>query len=154
VGADNDTVRTARDTVAFAEKHWIDSLMLNVLTPGIGTKQYDLMNGDQRVFERRWQFYDGQHVIFTPKRMTAAELQNEVIKGYRRFYSIRSVLRYLMRLRFSNALEHIWGWIYIHRWEKDPTNRAYVQALEGRPAAPADPVGQLSTEVPAREAAR
>ena len=64
IGADSDTARTARDTVAFAEKHGIDSLMLNVLTPGLGTKQYEMMNAGARVFEERWQFYDGQHVIF------------------------------------------------------------------------------------------
>ena len=59
IGADNDTARTADDTVAFAEKHGIDSLMLNVLTPGLGTKQYEMMNAGDRVFEERWQFYDG-----------------------------------------------------------------------------------------------
>ncbi len=134
VGADNDTIRTVRDTVAFAEKHGIDSLMLNVLTPGIGTKQYDLMNGDDRVFERRWQYYDGQHVIFEPQNMTPAELQTEVIKGYRRFYSLGSSLRYLLRLRFGNALEHLWGRLYIHRWQSDPANRAYLRQLEERPA--------------------
>ena len=78
VGADNDTARTAHLTVAFAERHGIDSLMLNVLTPGLGTKQYELMNAGDRVFEHRWQFYDGQHVIFTPQRMTrpgAADLR-------------------------------------------------------------------------------
>ena len=88
VGADNDTARTASDTVAFAKRYRIDSLMLNVLTPGIGTKQYEMMDGDNRVFEDRWQFYDGQHVIFAPQNMTASQLQTEVIDGYRRFYSV------------------------------------------------------------------
>jgi radical SAM superfamily enzyme YgiQ (UPF0313 family) len=137
VGADNDTVRTAPDTVAFAERHRIDSLMLNVLTPGIGTKQYELMNAGDRVFEHRWQFYDGQHVIFTPQRMTPLELQTSVIDGYGRFYSLRRALTHLAHLRFGNALEHAWGWVFIHRWQKDPANRAYVQGLEQRAAAPA-----------------
>ncbi len=70
VGADNDTVRTAHDTVTFAQKHGIDSLMLNILTPGLGTKQYELMNAGERIFEHRWQFYDGQHVIFAPRHMS------------------------------------------------------------------------------------
>ena len=95
VAADNDTARTAPDTVEFAERHGIDSLMLNVLTPGIGTRQYELMNAGDRVFEHRWQFYDGQHVIFTPQRMTALELQTSVVDGYRRFYSLRRAIRHL-----------------------------------------------------------
>jgi len=137
VGADSDTARTARDTVDFAKRYEIDSLMLNILTPGIGTKQYEMMNGDERVFERRWQFYDGQHVIFTPQNMTASQLQTEVIDGYRRFYSIGHILRPLVHLRFSNALERFWGRLFIRRWQKDPANRAYVQEL-GRRSAAAD----------------
>jgi anaerobic magnesium-protoporphyrin IX monomethyl ester cyclase len=137
VGADSDTARTAADTVAFAERYKIDSLMLNVLTPGIGTRQYDMMNGDERVFERRWQFYEGQHVIFTPQNMTPHELQTTVVEGYRHFYSLRRVAGHLVHLRFENALEHLWGWLYIHRWQKDPRNRAYIEALVGRPACPA-----------------
>jgi anaerobic magnesium-protoporphyrin IX monomethyl ester cyclase len=139
VGADTDTITTANDTVAFAEKHGIDSIMLNVLTPGVGTKQYDLMGAGDRVFEHRWQFYDGQHVIFTPKLMTPAELQNAVVNGYRRFYSLSSSLKYMLRLRFGNALEHLWGWWFIHSWQRDPTNRAYLGELDERSAT--TPVG-------------
>jgi len=138
VGADNDTERTAGDIVAFAKRYGIDSLMLNILTPGLGTKQYEMMNGDARVFERRWQFYDGQHVIFAPQNMTASQLQTEVIDGYRRFYSVSHILRPLVRLRFGNALERLWGWLFIHRWQRDPTNRAYLEELEGRSAARGD----------------
>ncbi len=132
IGADNDTERTTRDTVAFAEKHGIDSLMLNVLTPGLGTKQYEMMNGDDRVFEERWQFYDGQHVIFEPQQMTPVELQTGVVKGYRHFYSLRRSLKYLVRLRFERMLEHLWGWWYIRRWQREPANRAYIRELAGR----------------------
>jgi radical SAM superfamily enzyme YgiQ (UPF0313 family) len=129
VGADSDTARTARDTVAFAERHGVDSLMLNVLTPGLGTKQYELMDAGDRIFENRWQFYDGQHVIFVPQQMTPVELQTAVVKGYRHFYSLRQGLRFLVRLRFSGVVEHLWGWLFIRRWQKDPANRAYVQQL-------------------------
>jgi radical SAM superfamily enzyme YgiQ (UPF0313 family) len=145
VGADNDTARTAQLTVDFAEKYGIDSLMLNILTPATGTKQYESMNGDDRVFEHRWQFYDGQHVVFTPQRMTALELQTSVIQGYRYFYSLRRAFRHLVHLRFGNVLEHLWGRLFIYRWQKDPRNRDYVRSLAQRPAlAPAAP--QAATE--------
>ena len=144
IGADNDTARTADDTVSFAEKHGIDSLMLNVLTPGLGTKQYEMMNAGDRVFEERWQFYDGQHVIFEPQNMTPVELQTGIVKGYRHFYSLRRSLKYLVRLRFERLLEHLWGWWYIRRWQREPANRTYIRELAGRrrydaaatPAAP------------------
>ena len=137
VGADNDTARTAGDTVDFAHKHDIDSLMLNVLTPGLGTKQYEMMNAGERVFEHGWQYYDGQHVIFVPEKMTPLELQNSVVEGYRRFYSLRRSLRLLLRLRLGRTLEHLWGVLYIHRWRKDAGNRAYIQGLARRSRAAA-----------------
>ncbi len=129
VGADSDTARTTRDTVAFAERHGIDSLMLNVLTPGLGTKQYEMMDAGSRIFEERWQFYDGQHVIFVPQNMTPSELQTEVVKGYRHFYSLRRSLKYLARLRFGRLLEHLWGWLYVRLWQRHPANRAYLREL-------------------------
>jgi anaerobic magnesium-protoporphyrin IX monomethyl ester cyclase len=135
VGADSDTARTASDIVAFAKRYAIDSLMLNILTPGLGTKQYEMMNGGDRVFERRWQFYDGQHVIFAPHNMTASQLQTAVIDGYRSFYSVGHILRPLARLRFGNSLERMWGWMYIRRWQRDPRNQTYLQELPQRSSA-------------------
>ena len=129
VGADSDTADTARDTVAFAEKHGIDTLMLNVLTPGLGTRQFEMMDAGNRIFETRWQFYDGQHVIYVPQKMTPAELQTGVLEGYRHFYSLRRGLKHLVRLRFGDLLPHFWGWLYIHRWQKDPANQAYAEEL-------------------------
>ena len=132
VGADDDTIRTARETVDFAHRHEIDSVMLNILTPGLGTKQYELMNAGERVFEHRWQFYDGQHVIFMPKKMTPLDLQNSVVEGYRRFYSFRRALRLIARRRWGVLLENLWGCLFIRRWRRDPTNRAYIEGLKGR----------------------
>ena len=96
-----------------------------------------MMHAGERVFEHRWQFYDGQHVIFAPQNLTPVELQTEIVKGYRRFYSVGHILRSLVRLRFPRLLEHLWGWLYIHRWQKDPTNRAYIEALAERSGASA-----------------
>jgi anaerobic magnesium-protoporphyrin IX monomethyl ester cyclase len=132
IGADTDTSRTVRDTVAFAEKHRVDSVMLNILTPGLGTKQYEIMDAGSRIFERRWQFYDGQHVVFAPQNMTPAELQTEIMKGYRHFHSLRRGMRFLVRLRFGRWLEHFWGWLYVRLWWKDPANRAFVRGLRER----------------------
>jgi len=132
VGADTDSIATVRETAAFAEKHRIDSLMLNVLTPAIGTSQYDAMDAGSRIFERRWQFYDGQHVVFEPRGMSAAELQREYLRGYRDFYSLRRGLRLLKERRFGVLGSHLWGRWFLHRWLKDPTNRAYVAELDRR----------------------
>jgi radical SAM superfamily enzyme YgiQ (UPF0313 family) len=151
VGGDNDTRRTAREIVDFAQTHGIDTVMLNVLTPGLGTKQYEMMHAGDRIFEHRWQFYDGQHIIFSPQRMTALELQCSVVEGYRRFYSLRPGLRLLVRLRFGRLLEHLWGTLFIHRWQRDEANRAYLEGLgrlSVRPAASGVAVAEPAEAVP------
>jgi hypothetical protein len=138
VGADSDRARAARATAAFADTHGNDSLMLNVLTPGLGTRQYAMMDAGNRIFEERWQFYDGQHVVFTPQQMTPLELQTGVVTAYQQFYSLRRGLKLLARLRFGTMLENLWGWLYIRRWQQDPTNRAYVEGLGTRSGASRD----------------
>ena len=132
VGADSDSARTARATVDFAMKHGIDTLMVNVLTPAIGTKQYEAMNAGSRIFEQRWQFYDGQHVVFAPQQMTPSELQHGVVAAYRRFYTLRRGLGHLRRLRLTHLLDHMWGWWFIRRWAREPVNRSYMRQLAER----------------------
>ena len=90
LGADTDTVQTVRDTVTFAKKNRIDTLMLNILTPLPGTPQFQEMQREDRIFDHRWHLYDAHHVVFEPRLMTPYELQKEVLRGYMRFYSLRT----------------------------------------------------------------
>ena len=57
LGGDGDTVQTLRDTVTFALRHHIDSLMLNILTPGPGTQQYAEMEAQDRMLDTRWNLW-------------------------------------------------------------------------------------------------
>ena len=70
LGADDDTRQTVRDTVSFALKHHIDTVMLNILTPLPGTQQFQQMEEQGRIFDKRWHLYDAHHVVFTPRQMT------------------------------------------------------------------------------------
>ncbi len=144
LGADTDDARTVRDTVSFALEHRIDTLMMNILTPAPGTRWFTEMDMDGRIFDRRWEFYDGQHVVITPGRMTPSELAGEVVKGYARFYSFRRGLAYLAARRWANLRDHSWGWWFVRRWPRAPGNQRYLAelaALEapGRPRPHATP---------------
>jgi radical SAM superfamily enzyme YgiQ (UPF0313 family) len=141
LGADSDTVQTVRDTVAFALKNRIDTVMLNILTPLPGTPQFNDLQAAGRIFEKRWELYDAHHVVFQPKLMTPYELQVAVMKGYMRFYSLRTWLGYVFTFRFTKQLlYHGWGMVIIRTWRKDERNKAFIQALKRlprpRPAAP------------------
>jgi len=129
LGADTDDRQTASDTVTFALEHHLDSIMLNILTPAPGTQWFDEMEAEGRVFDRRWELYDGQHVVMTPLRMAPAELQAEVLDAYARFYSLRRWLGHLVGRRWVRVRDHAWCWWFVHRWPRDPRNRRYLADL-------------------------
>ena len=131
LGADDDDVQTVRDTVAFAIKNKIDTVMLNILTPLPGTQQFEEFDDAGRIFDKRWELYDAHHVVFEPARMTPYELQIEVLRGYMRFYSLRTWLRYIFTLQFTKQLLfHWWGMVIIRNWRKDERNKAFIKALK------------------------
>lgn len=133
LGADDDNKRTVRDTVDFALKHRIDTVMLNILTPLPGTPMYETLDEQGRIFDKRWHLYDAHHVVFTPKNMTPYELQKEVVRAYARFYSKRQWLKLLVTFRFTKLLFHSWGVWIIRTWRRDARNKAFMRSLKRLP---------------------
>lgn len=132
LGADTDTADTVRETVQFALEHRIDTLMLNILTPGPGTQQYEQMEAEGRLFDKRWQHYDGQHVVFAPRNMTAVALQRETLRGYARFYSLRRVFRFLFTFRRAELRLTTMGVFYLRKWRTEKENRIFLKSLRKR----------------------
>ena len=105
--------------------------MLNILTPLPGTQQFQEFDEAGRIFDKRWELYDAHHVVFEPARMTPYELQIEVLRGYMRFYSLRTWLRYIFTLQFTKQLLfHWWGMAIIRNWRRDERNKAFIKALK------------------------
>jgi anaerobic magnesium-protoporphyrin IX monomethyl ester cyclase len=143
LGADTDSAETIRDTVRFAREHNIDTLMLNILTPLPGTRQFTDLDTAGRIFDRHWDLYDALHVVFTPAQMTADELQREVMRAYSRFYSPIQWLRHLAARRFGPMALYSWYWWFLRRWPRERSNRAFLRmlrrvSLAGAPACAAD----------------
>jgi radical SAM superfamily enzyme YgiQ (UPF0313 family) len=137
LGADSDTADTIRETARFARKHDISTLMLNILTPLPGTPLFDELDAKGRIFDRHWDLFDGQHVVFTPRKMTPDRLQTEVWGAYARFYSFRQWLKYLATFRYGTMALYSWYWVFLRRWRKEKGNRDYLEMLKQlSPAAP------------------
>jgi radical SAM superfamily enzyme YgiQ (UPF0313 family) len=136
LGADTDSRDTVRRTLAFAREHRIDTLMLNVLTPAPGTRQFAELDAEGRIFTRRWELYDGLHVVFTPRQMEPHELQSEVLRAYRRFYSTRRWLAFCLTLRFTRVRDYSWCWWFVRFWRRQKGNRVYLRMIK-RPRWPA-----------------
>jgi len=133
IGADTDTRDTVRETAKFAREHHIDTLMLNILTPLPGTQQFADMDEADRIFNRDWDLYDGQHVVFSPAQMSAEELQLEVMRAFARFYSPGQWLKYLATFHYGTMALYSWYWWFLRRWRADRGNRAYLEMLKRLP---------------------
>lgn len=92
LGSDDDDAGTVRDTLRFANEMKIDSVQFLTLTPLPGTKTFAALEAENRIFTHDWRLYDGHHVVYTPKLMTAKQLQETSLKAMMDFYSLPNVL--------------------------------------------------------------
>lgn len=116
LGGDDDNEKTVWDTVRFAIKHKIDTVQMTILTPFPGTKVQQELDEQKRIFDKNWSLYDGQHIVFTPKLLSARALQANVLKAHIRFYSLYNSFVLFVKLRFRNAFFRLMGYMIIKDW--------------------------------------
>lgn len=131
LGGDSDGKKTALETVKFALKHKIDTIQMMILTPFPGTKVYDDLQKQNRIFSRDWDLYDGQHTVFTPKLLSARELQMNTVKAYARFYSLFNAVSLLVRCKFRNALFRFMGHSILKEWKRRNYSMEWLAHPEG-----------------------
>ena len=66
VGFDHDGPAIFENCLRFLDRHGIDALQLNILTPLPGTPLFEDMRRAGRITGCRWQDYDFRHVVFEP----------------------------------------------------------------------------------------
>lgn len=86
-GADPDTTDVFKMTADFALDCGIDTVQYNVLTPLPGTRLWDRIVSEGRLLHKKWRYYDGLHVVFHPKNMSPAELQQGMMTCFGDFYT-------------------------------------------------------------------
>jgi radical SAM superfamily enzyme YgiQ (UPF0313 family) len=86
-GSDDDDRRVFRRTSEFCNHFGINSAQYATLVPLPGTQVYNEFEKTGRLLHKRWEYYDGLHTVFQPRRMTALELQQGMIDAYKDFYS-------------------------------------------------------------------
>jgi radical SAM superfamily enzyme YgiQ (UPF0313 family) len=94
-GFDTDGPEVFRSTLAMLEDIGIDAIQASILTPLPGTPLFDDMKG--RITDTDWEHYDYRHAVFTPKRMTAADLQAGADWVIRKYYSPLRILKRALR---------------------------------------------------------
>jgi radical SAM superfamily enzyme YgiQ (UPF0313 family) len=103
-GMDGDGADVFEQTARFAIDAKIDLPRFAIVTPFPGTALFKRLESEGRILTRDWSLYDGQHVVFQPKRMSVAELQQGTERAWRLAYGWRSIWN---RLRASPAPLHV-----------------------------------------------
>ncbi len=92
-GYDYDDPSVFDEFLEFAGQNRIEGAFLPILTPFPGTRIYQRLKQEGRLFTEDWSKYDMATVVFQPKRMTVQELQEGFWKVNRSFYSFPSMLK-------------------------------------------------------------
>jgi radical SAM superfamily enzyme YgiQ (UPF0313 family) len=103
-GIDDHTTDVFEETAQFVIDAGIDLPRFAILTPFPGTALFKRLEKEGRITTRNWELYDGQHVVFEPANMSAAELQNGNMAAWEKVYSYRSIARRLRRTPVSKLL--------------------------------------------------
>ena len=70
-----------------------------------GTKLREELESQKRIFCNNWDYYDMQHTVFFPKKMTPYELQEGLISAYENYYSTRNVIHHLKKFKMFQSID-------------------------------------------------
>jgi radical SAM superfamily enzyme YgiQ (UPF0313 family) len=127
LGSDDDNEQTIWETLSFAIRQKIDTIQMMILTPPPGTAVYESLKREQRIFSYDWSLYDGQHVVFRPKLLSARQLQLNVTRAYARFYSLSQSFSLFIKLHFRNAFFRLMGYRLVREWIAHNRNMDWLQ---------------------------
>jgi radical SAM superfamily enzyme YgiQ (UPF0313 family) len=96
---DCDTVGVFERTAEFAIDAHIDLPRYAILTPFPGTPLHERLAREGRLLTTDWSYYDGQHVVYQPARMTPDELQRGTERAWKKTYSYGGIARRLAGAR-------------------------------------------------------
>ncbi len=103
-GLDDDTSEVFQQTAEFVVDASIDLPRFAIATPFPGTPFYYRLAAEGRILTKNWELYDGQHVVFQPKRMSIETLQSGHEAAWRYAYRYRSIARRLFGSRTQTAI--------------------------------------------------
>jgi radical SAM superfamily enzyme YgiQ (UPF0313 family) len=122
-GLDGDTVDDLERMIDRLLEWDVNYIYIAILTPFPGTKMYDRLNEQGRIFGRDWSLFDVTHVVFKPDSMAVKDLEEMTWEQYGKCYSAANIAKRLWRfkkpyVRFfprDNALEEVFFQIHVNR---------------------------------------
>ena len=105
-GFDHDTLDSFDETVEFVMASRMDLPRYAIAVPFPGTGLYRRLKAEGRITTEDWSLYDGQHVVFEPRNMTAGQLLHHTRRAWTTTYSYQSIWKRLSgsRTRLSMSV--------------------------------------------------
>lgn len=109
VGADGDTLESIRNTAKFISDNHIAVPRFYILTPIPGTKFFDEMQEQNRIYNTDIYSYNACEAVHIPKNMTPEELTKAYWELYNEVYSMKSIIKrtLLTRTFFKRPIDAI-----------------------------------------------
>ncbi|MBR6626669.1 MAG: B12-binding domain-containing radical SAM protein [Lachnospiraceae bacterium] len=93
VGADGDTLESIKSTARFISENHIAVPRFYILTPIPGTKFFDEMQEQNRIYNTDIYSYNSCEAVHIPKNMTPEELTQAYWELYNEVYTIKSIVK-------------------------------------------------------------
>lgn len=104
-GTDYDNYSCFDNVLEFIHKTHTPLVSTNLLTPLPGTKLFEQLEKENRIFDKDYRHYNFDTVVFMPKKMSPNQLQ----EGYNYFYEqMNSITNTAQRLWTKSTLRYPW----------------------------------------------
>lgn len=127
-GSDADSKETFQETLKFVKQNKVDTVQFLIITPLPGTKHFKQLDHEGRILCYEWERYDAFNAVFLPKKMSPYHLQMWTIKAMKGFYTIRRILKNLVKGRLFIAYLYAYGWLSLVKWYKN--NKKIIKKLQ------------------------
>jgi len=117
-GTDYDDASVFADVLRFVERTHLEAVIFSILTPFPGTRVYQKMLKENRLLHTDWKKYDMNHVVYQPKKMTPAQLQEGFKWAYEKLYGYRSIIKRLFPFNRSGLFFSIQNYGFRQAWRK------------------------------------
>lgn len=117
LGLDEDTPEYLESIPRKLDEIDPSSVLLSISIPIPGTPFHKTVEEEGRIVDRDLSHYEGDHLVFRPRIVTAAQVFDAFRKINRHFYSVKSILKRWWRLVAAQA------------WRGDPASRLFHTAM-------------------------
>ncbi|MCG8338336.1 MAG: B12-binding domain-containing radical SAM protein [Proteobacteria bacterium] len=121
-GMDGDTLETFDQTVEAILDLRIDIPRFALLTPYPKTALFNRLKAENRLLHQNWQYYDTQHVVIKPGKMTPYELDVAFKKAFKDTFSFKHIghrLKGAGRNKIISMMGNLAYRKYVHRLMND-----------------------------------